>query len=338
MRKITQVYGIKGEITKAIELGDGGIHKTYCIRMDTGKRYILQKMNTKVFRKPEEVMENIAIVTGCLREHSPEIRTLEFRQTEKGSYLYDGWRAMEYLDGYSRKSVRELHQIQQMGEAFGRFQKAVSGIDSGRLKEVIPGFHDTEGYYRELEELETDIPEKAILEEWKEKACYVCEAYRQQGIDDRVTHGDVKCSNLLFDRETDQPLAVIDLDTVMPGKAVYDFGDAVRSLSRNGVDMEQYKVFAEGYLHQTEYTEAERALLIPSVFSVTVELAVRYLADYLKGNIYFKVNQPEENLHRARQQIRLAKEMQKHQAEMENLIYGIYRSSERQEKHPEVYG
>ena len=325
MKEIAKAFGIEGEISESVILGDGGIHRTYRIRMNTGKSYIFQKMNTKVFQNPEEVMQNILLVTEYLKGEN--IETLEFHQTESGVYLYQDWRVMNYLDGYSLKSVEELNQLQQMGEAFGRFQKAVSGIEAGRLKEVIPGFHDTERYYQELLSLKPDLPEAEILLEWKDKACFVCETYRTKKIAYRVTHGDMKCSNLLFDRKTGYPLAVIDLDTVMPGKVVYDFGDAVRSISRNGLNIEKFKAFADGWLNQMDYTEPEQKLLIPSIFSITVELAVRYLTDYLRGNIYFRVNQPEQNLIRAGTQIKLAQEFLKHQAIMEEIIYGIYRSS-----------
>ncbi|MBR1555266.1 MAG: aminoglycoside phosphotransferase family protein [Oscillospiraceae bacterium] len=324
---IRKAFRLEGEILEILPLTDGGIHGTYQIRLDTGKIYIFQQINTGVFRNPDAVMRNIRKTASYLKEHAPEMRILHFYQTGQGEYLFQNWRVMDAIDGYSLKTCTNLHQIHQAGKAFGAFRKAVSGMDSAGLEQTISGFHDTRAYFQNLLNLKSSLPEMEILRSWQEQACFVCDCYRKGELPFQVTHGDMKCSNLLFDRQTNQPTAVIDWDTVMSGMPVYDFGDAVRSfasnvsssepdLSRVGISMPKFEAFATGWLSE----HPDRNLLIPAVFSVTVELAVRYLTDYLQGNIYFRITHPEQNLIRARNQIRLAQEILKHQSEMEEFL------------------
>ena len=318
LNTVRKKFRLKGEILESIPLTDGGIHGTYQVRTENGKVYIFQQMNTSVFRNPEGVMQNIIRTASYLEQYVPEMQILHFYQTEQEEYLFQNWRVMDAIDGYSLKTCDNLHQIHQAGKAFGAFQKAVSGMDSGKLVQTVPGFHDTRAYFQKLLHLKSSLPEMEILRKWQEQACFVCDCYQKGKLPFQVTHGDMKCSNLLFDRQTNQPVAVIDWDTVMSGMPVYDFGDAVRSfasnvssseadLSRVGISMPKFEAFVSGWL--SECPQKDRNLLIPAVFSVTVELAVRYLTDYLQGNIYFRITHPEQNLIRARNQIRLAQDI-----------------------------
>lgn len=327
---IRQVFALSGELTEAVRLTEGGIHDTYRIRLDTGKIYIFQKMHTGVFRNPEAVMQNIMHVTAYLENDNPEMQTLHFYRTDSGAYLYQNWRVMDCIPGRSCKICHDLNQIRKAGAMFGKFQNAVSGIDANRLKPVISGFHDTRNYFDQLLNLHSDLPEAQILTKWQEQACEVFDYYQKHKNLLKITHNDMKCSNLLFD-SSGNPVAVIDLDTIMSGIPVYDFGDAVRSfasntnssepdLSKVGLNLDKFRAFASGWLSQTEYSSEERKLLIPAVFSVTAELAVRYFTDYLQGNLYFKTDNPEQNLIRARNQIRLAQEILNHQSEMEKSL------------------
>ena len=329
LNTVRKAFRLEGEILEIHPLTDGGIHGTYQIRLKTGKNYIFQQVNTGVFQNPDAVMQNIVRTASYLEKYVPEMQVLHFYQTEQGEYLFQNWRVMDVIHGYSMKTCENLYQIQQAGKAFGAFQKAVSGMDSAGLVQTISGFHDTKAYFQELLHLKSSLPEMEILRNWQEQACFVCDCYQKGKLPFQVTHGDMKCSNLLFDRETNQPVAVIDWDTVMSGMPVYDFGDAVRSfasnvsssetdLSRVGISMPKFEAFVSGWL--SECPQTDRNLLIPSVFSVTVELAVRYLTDYLQGNIYFRITHPEQNLIRARNQIRLAQELLKHQSEMEKFL------------------
>jgi len=329
--KIKKAFGLDGQITETVLLSDGGIHETYQIWTDAGKNYIFQRMNTNVFSDPGAVMRNIALVTEYLHQHFPDMITLHFYQTGKQKYLYENWRVMDFIDGYTMKNYDYLYQSHEAGCSFGEFQKCVSGMDSSALIPVIPEFHHTSYYYQKFLTLADDSEESRILKSWEEQACSVITAYQKENIPLTVTHNDMKCSNLLFHNESHLPVAVIDLDTVMPGMAVYDFGDAARSVASNtdsgnpdlsqvGIDMEKFRALSSGWLHEMQYEEPERKLLIPAVFAVTAELAVRYMTDYLQGNIYFKVGYPEQNLVRAKNQIRLAQDILNHQKEMEEII------------------
>jgi len=327
---IRQAFNLSGKIIKADRLTEGSIHETYRIGLDTGKIYIFQKIHTGVFQNPDAVMQNIIIITEYLQKYYPDMQTLHFYQTDSRMYFYQNWRVMDCIQGQSYKIFHDLHQIQKAGTMFGKFQNAVSGIDPNLLKPVISGFHDTRNYFDQLLNLHSDLPEAQILIKWQEQACEVFDYYQKNKNLFKITHNDMKCSNLLFD-SSGNPVAVIDLDTVMNGIPVYDFGDAVRSfasntnssesdLSRVGLNLDKFRAFASGWLSQTEYSSEERKLLIPAVFSVTAELAVRYLTDYLQGNLYFKTHDPEQNLIRARNQIRLAQEILNHQSEMEKIL------------------
>jgi len=327
---IRKAFALQGKILEVLPLTEGSIHETYKIRLDTGKIYVFQKMHTGVFRKPEAVMRNIFRVTKYLQENFPDMQTLHFYQTLSGVPLYQNWRVSAYIPAQSMKICENLKQIEQAGMMFGRFQKAVSGMNAEKFCPVLPEFHNTRAYFQKLLQFHADMPELEKLKSWQSQACYVCDAYQKNNIPLKVTHNDMKCSNLLFDA-SGMPVAVIDLDTVMGGMPVYDFGDAVRSFASNtssseadlsvvGLNMQKYKAFASGWFSQTEYSPEERKLLIPAVFSVTVELAVRYLTDYLQGNIYFKTDYPEQNLVRTRNQIRLAQEILNGRKEMEKFL------------------
>lgn len=329
--EILEAFEISGQIRKVQTLHSGGIHQTYQIQLMTGECYILQRMNTEAFPNPETVMKNLQIVGLYLKDSFPESSILHFHQTAEGKYLYQNWRLMDCISGYSLKTCETLEQIHQAGEAFGAFQKAVSRIPADALKCVIPEFHDTKAYFRKLKALEIRSEETELLKSWEERACFIQEAYQKENIPFRTVHYDMKCSNLLFDKETNQPVAVIDWDTVMSGMPVYDFGDAVRSFASNvssserdfnlvGFNMDKMKAFTSGWMEEAELLPEEQKLLIPSIFSVTAELAVRYLTDYLQGNLYFKTEFPEQNLLRAKNQIKLAGEILKHESEMKNFI------------------
>ena len=327
---IRQAFALQGEIAEISPLTGGSIHRTYKIRLNSGKIYIFQKMHTGVFQKPEAVMQNILKVTAYLNQNYPDRQTLHFYQTYSGAYIYQNWRVSDYIPAQSLKLCENLYQTEKAGAMFGWFQKAVSGMNADSLYPVIPEFHDTKAYFQKLLQFHADMPEIEKLKNWQEQACFVCDVYQKDRISLKVTHNDMKCSNLLFD-SSGMPVAVIDLDTVMSGKSVYDFGDAVRSFASNvsssepdfskiGLNMQKFKAFASGWLSQAEYAAEERKLLLPAVFSVTVELAVRYLTDYLQGNVYFKTEYPEQNLVKARNQIKLAQEILNHQAEMKKIL------------------
>lgn len=352
--KLTEVgkaFRLPGTFYAYDTIKNGNINSTYKVtcREPDGhlKSYIIQKINTNVFKNPEEIMENIDRVTTHIREHYPNEVSLHFHHTAEGkNYLYDEddsfWRVTNYVDSITFNTCDELPVISATGEAFGHFQNQLADFDGSVLHETIPDFHNT---HKRLDRLFDDVAENklgrndAAMEEietisaYRYKAGVLSERYANGDFPVRVTHNDTKSNNVLFDRFTKRPLVVIDLDTVMPGMAMYDFGDAVRficntaaedepDLRRVYFDTSKFRAFCHGYLSEVKssLTKDEIDSLVLAAFSITVELASRFLDDYLTGDTYFKVNYPGHNLVRTRCQLQLAKDILRKKDELEWIV------------------
>ena len=332
-------------------LSQGNINATYRVDLrqadSTVSSYILQKINTYVFKNPAEIMENIARVTAHLR--SKGSRTMAFCTAASGeNYLIDGtdfWRMYAYTDGVGFDTCESLYILRKAGAAFGAFQNQLADFDAASLHETIPDFHNTpkrlETFLAAAEEdpcgrAASVQAEIAFLRENCALASQLTEMQQRGEIPLRVTHNDTKINNVLFDRESGEPITVIDLDTVMPGLAMYDFGDAVRfaastaaedepDTAKIALDPAKFTAFAEGFIGQTAHalTAAETDTMVLGAISVTVELASRFLLDYLTGDKYFKINYPEHNLVRARAQIALAKDMLAKRDDLERIVREI---------------
>ena len=311
--------------------------------------YIVQKVNTYVFRKPWDVMHNIALITEFMAEHHPDIKSLRYIHALNGkNYYEDGpafWRMYRYVDSVTYNSSKDPVIVCNAGKAFGRFQKALAEFDASLLRYTIPNFHNTTKRYADLEADFTSDPlwraascstEVSYVLSMKEKALVLDKLYAAGRIPLRVTHNDTKINNVLFDPDTRKAVCVVDLDTVMPGLAGHDFGDAVRSAGNSKgssslefdkveLNMEVYKAFAEGFLSYTKplFTEDEINSLADSCLVMTLELASRYLDDYLTGDKYFKAKYETQNLDRARNLIALAKSMDSKMPEMRKVIQEI---------------
>ena len=311
--------------------------------------YIVQKVNTYVFRKPWDVMHNIALITEFMAEHHPDIKSLRYIHALNGkNYYEDGpafWRMYRYVDSVTYNSSKDPVIVCNAGKAFGRFQKALAEFDASLLRYTIPNFHNTTKRYADLEADFTSDPlwraascstEVSYVLSMKEKALVLDKLYAAGRIPLRVTHNDTKINNVLFDPDTRKAVCVVDLDTVMPGLAGHDFGDAVRSAGNSKgssslefdkveLNMEVYKAFAEGFLSYTKplFTEDEINSLADSCLVMTLELASRYLDDYLTGDKYFKAKYETQNLDRARNLIALAKSMDSKMPEMRKVIREI---------------
>ena len=338
LHRIGQAFGKDCGFVPA---GNGHIHDT--CRSTDGK-WILQRINTEIFTNPREVMENIEAVTGWIRkklreEGKDEKRgTLTIVPTADGALLYEDesgcYRMYENIRGTHsvEPEERTAEEFSRAAAAFGRFQQALRDFPAETLHETIPDFHNTEKRLQHLKE----AYEKAADPERKRKAepyytyavsreklaSVVLSGIRDGSIPVAVTHNDTKINNVLFDDETGEAAAVIDLDTVMPGSRLYDFGDAVRSgavtaaedekdLGKVHFDPEAYRIFLSGYLSETSdmLTEAEKKLLLQSAELMTYECGLRFLSDYLENDIYFKTEYPEHNLVRARNQFQVLREM-----------------------------
>ncbi len=342
LQNIGSKFRLQGEICACVPIGNGKINRTFCVtyrNQDTEKNYIFQKINSHVFRSPKAVMRNIELVTEYIRSHYPHETTLHFHHTADGcNYFHDSvlgfWRVMNAIDAVTCDTCEDMDMIQAAGWAFGHFQKQLSEFDGTQLSETIPDFHNTR---KRLETLQHHAAETACTDAvsamlaqitaYKETACELCDRFANGEFPVRVTHNDTKCSNVLFHRTTKQAVAVIDLDTVMPGMAMYDFGDAVRSIavSSDGkpvLHLGKFRAFSEGYLKETAemLTQAEREALPKAVLAVTVELASRYLDDAVTGAGYFKESYPQQNLARAGRLLILAEDVLQKQTEMQRIL------------------
>ncbi len=349
-----RAFGIAGNPVGHTVIKTGNINQTNLAKFSDGKEYIIQRVNTYVFRDPDGMMRNIAGVTAHLRKKCSE-KGLDCRRLVLNFYadadgklchtLSDGsvWRMYDYIgNAVTYDSVPNTELLTSAGEAFGNFAGMLADYDMDSLVETIPDFHDTQKRYEAFETaLAADAagrakgikPEIDYILSQKE-FCSKLVTMRENGIlPVRVTHNDTKYNNVLIDLSTQKPAAIIDLDTVMPGLSAYDFGDAVRfaantsledepDVSKTSLSLEYYEAFAKGYVGvlRDSFNETELMSLPAGALMMTVELAIRFCTDYLMGDPYFKLNYPEHNLVRTRCQIALARDMEDKYSHMENII------------------
>lgn len=347
-QEIAAVFGITDPILDVEEIHSGNINRTYLVTVQcadgTQRQYIFQRINTFVFKQPESVMSNILAVTEHIKGKmvedggSYERRVLSFLTTTDGKpYYYSSahhfFRVYEYVaDSVAYNRVSTPAQFYEAGHEFGEFQGWLADFPVNTLSEIIPNFHNTPTRYAALRNAaKNDVRNRLIdvkeelnwLLEREEKCSRIVKALESGEIPVRVTHNDTKINNILFDLQTDKAICVIDLDTVMPGSSLYDFGDAIRfgacttaedevDLSKVALDLNLYEQFTKGFVEGTGglLQESEIALLPYGAFIMTVEVAVRFLTDYLEGDVYFKIRSQSHNLERARCQIRLAQDME----------------------------
>lgn len=351
LQQVCQAFCIEGAFQSYEEIKVGNVNQTYkvnYIRPDgRAKSYIIQAVNTFVFKKPEEVMDNIDKVTEYIHAKQPQRTVLHFHHTrERKIYLLDKngfWRLFNYIPSTTYNTCSDLDVVRSAGEAFGEFQMLLADFDAQDLHVTIPEFHNTRKRYEKLLEDVAADPKGLAQQvqeevEWlrsvQQKACRLTDLYEAGQLPLRVTHNDTKINNVLFQPGGSQAIVVIDLDTVMPGLVGHDFGDAIRfaanyveedspETEKAGVDMEVFRAFTQGFLKHTAatLTQQEVDTLALSCFALTCELATRFLDDYILGSPYFKIQYPEHNLVRARCQIALAKDMLQKLDEMDAVVH-----------------
>ncbi len=357
IERICRRFGIEGEYSSFESLTNGHInttYKVYFIRDGEIKDYILQRINTYVFKNPIEVMDNIVGVTEYIRKKikatgiSAKRFVLHYQCAESGKYyIEDGeggfWRCCRYIDDSVTFNItNNLKVIEESGKAFGEFQMHLADFPVENLNIAIPHFHNTVMRYATFDEtVSQDVMGRksgvlSEIEEYKSLENIATEMYKMQKRGElplKVTHNDTKCNNVLFDKDTFSHLSVIDLDTVMPGLVGFDFGDAIRftantcdedekDVSLVKLDMKKYEAFTRGFLSMVGKTlsAAEKNTLALGAVTMTVECGLRFLTDYLDGDKYFKTDYPEHNLVRARCQLALAKDMLSRYEEMKNVV------------------
>lgn len=344
-------FRLPGEFYSYKIIKNGNINSTYKVtyNLPNGdlKSYIFQKINTYVFKDPVGIMENIDRVTTHIREKEGGGVKLHFHHTDSGTnYVFDDdgsfWRVMNFVDSVTFDTSRDLRVVRSTGRAFGRLQNELSDFDGSLLHETIPNFHNTRA---RLDTLFAHVEEDPVgkvakvraeldyIASVRARACELCDRYERGEFPIRVTHNDTKSNNVLFDRKTLEPLVVIDLDTVMPGMAMYDFGDAVRfgantsvedesDLSKVSLDTDKFRAFCEGYIGEVKdsLTPAEIDSMVLGAFSITIELASRFLDDYITGDKYFKTLYPKHNLVRTRCQLELARDIDRKFDELRAIV------------------
>ena len=341
-------FAISGAPITCEKYGHGHINCTYQVKTDDGHAYILQRINRYVFADPKAVMENVGAVTQYLRERAEDPHeVLNFIPADTGVYYHideagEYWRCYEFADGICLEAPESDTDFYESAIAFGRFQEMLREFPAETLHETIPRFHDTEDRLCQLRaSVEADAcgrvreagPELAFISAREQELGTLCRMLRSGALPLRVTHNDTKLNNVLLDEKTGLARSVLDLDTVMPGLSAYDFGDAVRfgassaaedetDLSKVFLRLDLYRAFLEGYLDACGHalTENEISVLPLGAKIITIELGMRFLTDYLDGDVYFKIDRPTQNLDRCRAQLRLAADMEAQWPQMQQIL------------------
>lgn len=352
---ISHAYGLNGELKRIKRLKRGHINDTYRVDFDEDgreKSYLFQRINNYVFKSPELIVKNVREVTAHIRRKlelagEKDIKRLVLKLYEhdgKGLYYTESgecWRVMSFVFNATTYDTFDNAKLVAIGHGFGSFLAALSDFPGGDLYETIPDFHNTKkrfdafftAYDNDCIGRASDIASEA---EYIRSVYGYTDRFEKLYMDGkiplRVTHNDTKGNNIMIDETTGAPLAVIDLDTVMSGFAMYDFGDAVRyaantsaedekDLTKVALDLSRYEALADGFFSEMmgKFTEIEIRNMPWGVVLITLETAVRFLTDYLEGDVYFKVDYPTHNLDRGRCQLALAKDAMRKFPELEKI-------------------
>jgi len=348
IQSVVSHFVLPGDYVEHQPIRAGLINQTYLVILSDGEstyKYVFQKINTNVFKDPYHVMDNIIHVTEHIKKHMLETdgtysrRVLSFALSKDGTPYFESpeagfWRAYEFIDNaFAYNIAPSGDHFFEAGRAFGEFQLYLTDYDATTLFETIPDFHNTVKRVEAFREaiandkagrLKDVDAEVDFLLSRADEAHLIVDALESGVIPYRVTHNDTKINNVLFDNDTDKAICVIDLDTVMPGSSLYDFGDAVRSgacaaaedepnLDKVEMDIEKYRLFTKGFIKGTHslLTEKEIEMLPIGAKMMAYELAVRFLTDYLNGDVYFHTDYSGQNLLRTHTQMKLVADMEK---------------------------
>lgn len=354
IQQVVSAFGLSQAPDGIYPVENGHINRTYRVTVD-GKSYIVQRINGYVFNRPADIMENIEHVTAHIRKkleaegRDPERGTLNYLHDNQGNnYIVDEsgdyWRVCPYIEGTrSYEQVENLHMLESAGYAFGEFQRMLSDYPMDQLHETIVDFHNTrkrlDDFFAMVEadplgraaEVQEDI---RFFADRRESAARFMPMLQSGELPLRVTHNDTKYNNILIDSHTFEAVCVIDLDTVMPGLSVYDFGDAIRfaastaledetDLSKVSINMDYFEAFTRGFMQASggAFTPAEIENMAQGCINITIELASRFLMDHINGDKYFAIHRPNHNLERARNQMKLVMEMEKRLDEMNAIVH-----------------
>ena len=361
LQKIVEQFAIHGNITHIEKINKGYINQTYKVQTLSEKghihKYTLQRINTNVFPDVDMLMENFKLTTEHLYDsfmlpgHRLRGSVQMVRTTKEGSlYLKDEsgcWRMVTHFDDvYSLDIPDSPETFYQAGRAFGQFLKGMSDVAVEKVKEVIPNFHNTKSRYADLEiailadpvnRVKDVMQEIQFVRARSDQFGVISDALENGRIPTRICHNDCNLNNILFDIETHLPVAIIDLDTVMPSSPLYDFGDSMRigtntakddekDLSKVSCDLNLYERYARGYLEACGdiLTEEELKLLPYAALIITSEDGIRFLMDHINGDTYYNIEYEGQNLDRARTQLKLVEDMEKKLPEIKRILQNIY--------------
>ena len=367
---ICREFRIPGKLIKYRLIPSGHINTTYYVAFDDGiqtKEYLVQMVNWYVFREPVSMMNNIDMITRHIMKKeaaSERRRRVHFHHTDSGDNFLilnendekQFWRVSNFIeDSVSFETADGDPKVLRMaGKAFGRFEAELEDFDATSLVESIPHFHDTRtrlnNFFADVEadpcgRVKSCTKEIETIRANRDFACTLCRQIDEGILPIRVTHNDTKTNNVLFDRETLEPLVVIDLDTCMPGLAAYDFGDTIRfaacpgaeddtDLSKMKVDMRLFRAFTEGYIGEMApiLSDAELSSMATGCAVITLELASRFLDDYIVGDKYFRIDYSDHNLVRTRAQLALFEDMMKHLTEMDKIVHQVAEKARKKQR------
>ncbi len=369
LESIISQFDIAGSFVRSGRFGSGLINDTYLCEFGEGgetRKYILQRINTAVFKHAEQVMENVELVTthiaARLRREGidPYSVTPALIHTRGGSsYHRDAagsyWRMFHFIEaGDVFDTISGLHHAYEIGRGLGKFQSLVSDLDPGKLHDTLPEFHHTPKYLAEYDAaLQSDRHGRATriraesdcISRRRDLAPLLMDRLRSGEIPLRVVHNDPKVNNVMIRSDTREALCMLDLDTVKPGIVHFDFGDCVRSAANPAgedaeniddvaLDLPIFENVLRGYIQEAGsfLTTREVELLPASVKVITFELGIRFLADYLRGDTYFKIRYPEHNQYRAKVQFRLLESIETAEGQMVKMVKEITTDREFQRK------
>ena len=358
LQEVMDAFDFGAPVVGARRYGKGHINDTFCVHTqpedDACRTFILQRMSSVAFHHPDQLMHNIVSVTDYLRRKvaqaggDPSREALNVLRPRCGDDFYTdsqggAWRAFPFIQGINCYQSAETPELfAASGHAFGRFQRMLDGYPADTLYETIPHFHDTEDRLAHLKKAISDDsldrvkdcrPEIDFVMARQKDCSVAMDALRQGTLPLRVTHNDTKLNNVLIDKKTGEGICVVDLDTVMPGSSIYDFGDSIRfganhsaederDLHKVNLDLNLFDVYTKAFLDGTgdTLTEQEIKYLPWGARLMTLECGIRFLTDYLEGDVYFHIERQGQNLDRARTQFKLVSDMENHWDEMAQIV------------------
>lgn len=333
----------RNDIDNITPLGNGLINDTFLVKTNNGC-FVFQRINTQVFPKPSQIMENLSLLSKHINKKNYKavkliiprfIKTIDqqpYHIDKNGGY----WRALEYIDNtISKELISSQKEAEQIGLALGHFHSLMNDVESNSFNDTLPGFHITSSYFQHYQSVEQSTLGlsskkiekcKAFITKFSPKINSLENAKRQGLLQERITHGDPKLNNFLFDQDSNEIVSLIDLDTVKPGLVHYDIADCLRScchkLDSNTFDLDLCGIIINNYLKEASafFTQHDYDFLYPAIELIPFELGLRFFTDYLQGNIYFKVDSKEQNLDRALTQFELCKNIGMLEREIRQLI------------------